>query len=215
MRLVLAAGGGITATFLLFLLMHMLISGEQGFTGAMESGGIVDFIRVREEEIIRVKKRALPEEPPPPDRPPPPPQIQLADQAAEPSPVALDMGIPTIAVPVTTGNGPNIGPYIGRWSPGDPAAEGDVIPIVRIDPEWPRQALIEGTDGWVEVEFTILPDGSVEDPVVTASEPPRLFDRNALRAILRWKFKPRIIEGEAVSRRAAQRIDFVMDPEAP
>jgi protein TonB len=195
MRLVLAAGGGITATFLLFLLMHMLISGEQGFTGAMESGGIVDFIRVREEEIIRVKKRALPEEPPPPDRPPPPPQIQLADQAAEPSPVALDMGIPTIAVPVTTGNGPNIGPYIGRWSPGDPAAEGDVIPIVRIDPEWPRQALIEGTDGW--------------------AEPPRLFDRNALRAILRWKFKPRIIEGEAVSRRAAQRIDFVMDPEAP
>ena len=214
MRFVLAAGGGIAATLLLFLLMHALISGEQGFTGSTD-GGIVDFVRVRQEESIRVKKRALPEEPPPPDRPPPPPQIQIADQTAKPSPLMLDMGIPTIAVPVTTGKGPYIGPYVGQWSPGDPAAEGDVIPIVRIDPEWPRQALIEGTDGWVEVEFTILPDGSVEDPVVTDSEPPRLFDRNALRAILRWKFKPRIIEGEAVSRRAAQRIDFVMDPEAP
>lgn len=211
MRFVLAAGGGIAATLLLFLLMHALISGEQGFTGATAGGGIVDFVRVRQEEIIQTKRRALPEEPPPPDRPPPPPQIQLADQAANLSPVALDLGIPTIVVPVTTGNGPNI----GRWSPGDPAAEGDVIPIVQVDPEWPREALIEGKDGGVEVEFTILPDGSVEDPVITASEPPRLFDRNALRAILRWKFKPRIVDGEPVSRRAAQRIDFVFNPEAP
>ena len=90
-----------------------------------------------------------------------------------------------------------------------------MIPIVRIDPQWPREALIEGTEGWVEVEFTILPDGSVEDPIVTDSEPRGLFDRNALRAILRWKFKPRVVDGEAVSRRAEQRIDFILNPEAP
>jgi protein TonB len=121
--------------------------------------------------------------------------------------VALDIEIPDISMSVASGNGP----YIGQWSPGDAAAEGDVIPIVRIDPQWPREALLEGTSGWVEVEFTILPDGSVADPEVLQSDPPRLFDRNALRAILRWKFKPRIVDGQPVERRAVQRIDFMLN----
>jgi protein TonB len=207
MRFFVAAGVGITAALLLFLLMHTLISGDQEFAASDSSGGMVDFIRVREDEITQLKERTPPKEPPPPDRPPPPPQIRLSDQSDRPPPVALDIEMPNIAVPVSTGNGP----YLGQWSAGDPAAEGDVIPIVRIDPQWPREALLAGTEGWVEVEFTILADGSVADPEVLDSEPPRLFDRNALRAILRWKFKPRIVDGEAVERRAVQRIDFILN----
>lgn len=204
MRFLIAAGVGLTAALLLFWLMHALISGEQAFPSADSGGGVVDFVRVREEEITQLKERVPPREPPPPDRPPPPPRIRLTEQSTKPPPVALDIEVPDVSVPVSTGGGP----YIGQWSPGDPAAEGDVVPIVRIDPQWPREALIEGTEGWVEVEFTILPDGSVADPEVLRSEPPRLFDRNAVRAILRWKFKPRIVDGEAVARRAVQRIDF-------
>jgi protein TonB len=206
MRFTIAAGAGITVALLLFLLMHTLISGDQEFTGADLGGNIVDFIRIREDEITQTKERVRPQEPPPPDRPPPPPQLRVADRS-KPPPVALDIEMPLISVPVATGNGP----YIGQWSPDDAAAEGDVVPIVRIDPQWPREALIEGTEGWVEVEFTILADGSVADPSVLQSEPPRLFDRNALRAILRWKFKPRIVDGQAVERRAVQRIDFVLN----
>ncbi len=61
------------------------------------------------------------------------------------------------------------------------------------------------------VEFTITEDGGVEDPDVLESEPRRMFDRNAIRAILKWKFKPRIIDGKPVRRRATQRIDFELD----
>jgi protein TonB len=206
MRFFVAAGAGIAVSLLLFLLMHTLISGEQEFADADRVGGVVDFVRIREDEITRLKERVPPEEPPPPDRPPPPPQIKLAD-TSKPPPTALDIEMPAVSVPVSMGNGP----YLGQWSPEDPAAEGDVVPIVRIDPQWPREALLEGTEGWVEVEFTILPDGSVADPTVLASEPPRLFDRSARNAILRWKFKPRIVEGQAVARRAVQRIDFVLN----
>ena len=53
--------------------------------------------------------------------------------------------------------------------------------------------------------------GSVRDPQVIDSKPPRVFDREAIRAILRWKFKPRVIDGTAVSRRAVQTIDFNLD----
>jgi protein TonB len=206
MRFIIAAGAGTAVALLLFLLMHTLISGEQEFDGASGSGGIVDFVRVREDEITQLKERVRPEEPPPPDRPPPPPQIRISN-TDKPPPVALDIEMPAVSVPVSTGSGP----YIGQWSADDPTAEGDVIPIVRIDPRWPREALIEGTEGWVEVEFTILADGTVADPVVLQSEPPRLFDSAARAAILRWKFKPRIIDGVAVERRAVQRIDFVLN----
>jgi len=207
MRFFVAAGAGITAALLLFLLMHTLISGDQEFATGDLNGGMVDFIRVREDEITQLKERVAPKEPPPPDRPPPPPQIRVSNQPDRSPPVALDIEVPMISVPVSAGNGP----YIGRWTAGDPAAEGDVIPIVRIEPQWPREALLEGTEGWVEVEFTILADGSVADPEVLQSEPPRLFDRNAVRAILRWKFKPRIVDGQAVERRAVQRIDFILN----
>lgn len=210
MRFVIAAGAGISAAVLLFLLMHTLISGEQEFTSDELTGGMVDFIRVREDEITQLKERTPPREPETPDRPPPPPQLHVTAQATQAPSAVLDIDVPLVSVPVSTGGGP----FIGQWSPGDAASEGDVIPIFRFEPQWPREALIEGTEGWVEVEFTILPDGSVEDPVVIDSEPPRLFDRNAMRAILRWKFKPRIVDGEAVSRRAAQRIDFILNEQA-
>ena len=66
-------------------------------------------------------------------------------------------------------------------------------------------------EGFVTVQFTITETGSVTSPRVLESSPPRVFDRAAMRAILRWKFKPRIIDGVAVSRTATQTLDFTLD----
>ena len=60
----------------------------------------------------------------------------------------------------------------------------------------------------MEIEFTIEADGSVADPKIIDSNPRRMFDRNAIRAIYKWKFKPRIIDGKPVARRARQRLEF-------
>jgi protein TonB len=67
---------------------------------------------------------------------------------------------------------------------------------------------MRGLEGWVQVRFTINPDGSVADPEVVAAEPPRIFNREAVRAILRWKFRPRIVDGQPVAREAEQLIEF-------
>ncbi|MDH3839814.1 MAG: energy transducer TonB, partial [Chromatiales bacterium] len=139
-------------------------------------------------------------------KPPPPPKLSVQD-TSKPPPVPMNIDMPKIDVPVATGGGP----YLGNWQENMSAAEGDVIPIVRIDPQWPREALLNGIEGWVKVEFTILADGTVTDPVVLEAEPRRMFDRNALRAILKWKFKPRIIDGKPVERRATQTIEFSLD----
>ncbi len=206
MRYLISTGAGLVVALLLFLFMHTLISGGQRFDASAAGGKVVEFIRVQPDEMTRLKDRVPPKKPPEPKKPPTPPKVKIAD-STRPPPVPLNMEMPTVSVPVSTGSGP----YIGQWTPGDPAAEGDVIPIVRIDPQWPREALLSGTEGWVMVEFTITEDGSVTDPRVMESEPRRLFDRNAIRAILKWKFKPRVIDGKPVRRRATQRIDFKLD----
>jgi protein TonB len=118
------------------------------------------------------------------------------------------METPTIDISLGAGGGP----FLGAWNPGDVGSDGDVIPIIRINPQYPRDALMQGTEGWVDLEFTILQDGTVADASVVAAMPQRIFNRAALRAIYRWKFKPRIVDGVAVARRASQRIEFNLEP---
>jgi protein TonB len=206
MRYVISVFAGLVVALLLFLLMHSLISGGEGFAKTDDAGKIVNFIRIREDELTETKERRKPPPPEKPKEPPPPPKLVVQNQD-KPPPTPLDMETPDIDVPIGGGSGP----YIGAWSPGQASAEGDVVPIVKIDPQWPREALLNGIEGFVEVEFTITPDGSVADVEVLNAEPRRLFVRDAIRAVLKWKFKPRIVDGQAVAWRATQRIEFKLE----
>ncbi|GIS40393.1 MAG: hypothetical protein Ct9H90mP13_02390 [Pseudomonadota bacterium] len=98
------------------------------------------------------------------------------------------------------------GPFLGNWA-GNPLAEGDVLPIVRIDPQWPREALVEGLRD-MYCKSLIAADGSVASAVVVESVPRRMFDRNVIRAVLKWKFKPRIVNGVPVKRESDTKVGF-------
>lgn len=205
MRFVASTALGLFVALILFWVMDTLISGSSSITRSDDSAVRLDFIKVAQDELENIKKRTPPPEPEPPEKPPPPPKITV-DNPDQPARNMPKMEMPRISLGLTSGSGP----YLGNWSAGDPTAEGDVIPIVRIEPQFPREALLKGIGGWVEVEFTIEPDGSVSNPKVTDSQPARIFDRNALRAIYKWKFKPRIVDGKPVARRAKQRMDFTV-----
>jgi len=101
--------------------------------------------------------------------------------------------------------------FLGNFQQVDQTAEGDIIPVVVIRPMYPREAALNGVEGWVKIEFTITEVGTVKNPRVIDSQPARIFNREAIRAILKWKFKPRVVDGIAVERRAMQIIDFTLD----
>jgi protein TonB len=75
-----------------------------------------------------------------------------------------------------------------------------VAPLVRVNPEYPRRALERGIEGWVHVRFTVTAAGTVKDLVVVDSEPKGVFDEAASKAVLRWRYNPRVENGVAVER---------------
>lgn len=75
-------------------------------------------------------------------------------------------------------------------------------------PVYPIAAARARQEGWVEVEFTVGPDGSVQNAHVVASEPGRIFDREAISAVQRAKFEPRLVNGEPVASTLRRRIEF-------
>jgi protein TonB len=120
------------------------------------------------------------------------------------------MNMPNLDIPLVGGEGI----FLGNFQQVDQTAEGDIIPVVVIRPVYPRDAAISGIEGWVKIEFTITEVGTVKDPQVVDAKPARVFNRAAIRAILKWKFKPRVVDGVAVDRRASQIIDFTLDDSA-
>ena len=196
---------GVAVTLVLFFIMQALIdSGDQAYRSDSD-GQIMEFVRIKDDESLSLKDRRKPKKPEPPKEPPPPPKM-IVEKQVKPTMNKVKIDIPNIDLPTIAGGGP----FLGNWA-GNPLAEGDVLPIVRIDPQWPREALVEGIEGFVIVEVIIAADGSVASAVVVESVTRRLFDRNVIRAVLKWKFKPRIINGVAVERRAIQRLDFSLD----
>jgi protein TonB len=206
LRVLISAMVALAVTFGLFLFMYKLIS--LGGDRRSELGAIagIHFGPVEIPDEIVSRSRRKPKKPPPPKDPPPPPRMQISkmDQQVQNMP---RMDIPNIDVPLVGGEGM----FLGNFQQVDRTAEGDIIPVVVIRPMYPREAAMSGTEGWVKVEFTITEAGTVKNPRVVDSKPPRIFNREAIRAIVKWKFKPRVVEGVAVERRATQIIDFTLD----
>lgn len=85
-------------------------------------------------------------------------------------------------------------------------SDRDVVPLVRINPEYPQRALTRGIEGWVQVQFTITESGSVADAKVVDAQPKGMFDDAAIKAISRWRYNPKVEDGVAVARKGIQTI---------
>ena len=190
---------GFVIAVIFFLLLAYIVKPSSESLKNENSFRVVDFIRLKKDTSLREKTRTIPDRPEPPKKPPPPdlvtPELQAPPQAPN-----LDIEFPDIAVPTDFK-----GAFLGPQNAG---GNSQVVPLVRINPQYPRNELLVGVEGWVKVRFTVEPDGSVSSPKVIQSKPPRVFDTAALRAIKKWKFKPKVVNGVAVQQDGTQLIEF-------
>jgi protein TonB len=92
-------------------------------------------------------------------------------------------------------------------------SESTLQRISKVDPNYPQRALDQLVSGWVELQFTVAIDGSVQDVVVMDSQPHVTFDKSAMAALRRWRYQPVVRDGVAVPQRAVVRMRFTaVDP---
>ena len=65
-----------------------------------------------------------------------------------------------------------------------------------------------GKTGYVTVRITVDENGRVIEAKVVDSRPPRIFDAAAIKAVNKWKFKPRVVNGVAQQQVGETTIDF-------
>lgn len=172
--------------FGLFWLMQYLITTADRGLDESAYGHVVDFVRVKPDENIE-RKKPKPEKPPQPDEPPP-----------EPPPPSMENLTPeTQAMAVSA---VNVDPKINLSSSGFGLApsDGEYLPIVKVTPIYPRRALSRGIEGYVIVEFTVTKQGTTKDHRIVESKPPGVFDTAALQAASKFKYKPRVVDGEPI-----------------
>lgn len=184
---------------LLFGMQALIKSGDSALTEPPQ-GNVLDFVRLKQEESVQKKERK-PKKPPKPEEPPPPmEQPQMAPQTADASQSSFDFGA-DISADVSLEGGLAL-----------ESGDGEYLPIVKVAPVYPRRALQRGIEGYVIVEFTVDKTGAVKSPKVVEAKPEGLFDRAAMDAALKFKYKPRVVNGEATEVTGVQnRITFEMN----
>jgi TonB family protein len=80
-----------------------------------------------------------------------------------------------------------------------------------VQPAYPLKARERGTEGWVELEFTVAETGAVKDITVHSASPTGVFEQAAIGALSQWRYKPVVHDAQAVAQRARIRIRFAMD----
>jgi protein TonB len=175
-------GSAVTVS-LLFVMQLLIVTGKQALTDPRERHKL-EFVRVKRNENLNVED-IIPEKPPKPPETPPETPPQDMDNVNPDAPT-INVAPPTVNANTDIG-GPG----------GMNIAEGDYLPIVRVAPVYPARALSRGLEGFVDLSFTVTTTGSVKDPIVLQSTS-SLFERAAIRAVLKFKYKPRVVDGVPV-----------------
>ena len=175
-----AVGGAVTFG-LLFMMQLLIATGEEAVTDT-DRIRLDEFVRVERNEVIETKKQK-PEKPPEPEVPPEMPEPQTSNQFDN-----------SMSVSVTA---PSTQVNLNVTGVGFGVSDGEYLPIVKVAPVYPSRALSRGLEGYVIVEFTVTQTGAVKDVFVVESTS-SLFERAAVQAAYKFKYKPRVIDGVAV-----------------
>lgn len=193
---VVAAG----VTFGLFTLMRVLVELTEVKLEDTGKRKAIDFVRLKRESTTEVKKRELPSRQRP-EAPPEAPKMQMS--SGGPGALSVASSTPQFDTGLNLKGGLNLGPA---------PADTEAVPVVRVEPIYPRQAAERQIEGWVTMQFDIGPSGAVQNVRVIAEDPKGVFSAAAVAAVKKWKYKPKVIDGKAlVTRGVKVRLTFNLD----
>jgi protein TonB len=115
----------------------------------------------------------------------PPPDLDTPD-------VDMDMDVEVINI------APQAQVDVSIGTGGGLTNDGEYLPIVKVAPIYPRRAQTRGISGYCIVEYTVTASGAIRDPVAVDCDPSGVFEKASVKASLKFKYKPRVVDGEPI-----------------
>ncbi len=197
----LLVSAGIAFSLVLFYCMAMMIAPSGDLRRGDSQEFVISFTRSKDLSRAEVRDRKLPEKPAEPqEKLPQPKAIAKSTEAPKPD---MQFETPKLSLALSDlSSGPSTGISVaansGQGAPSN--ADSAPVPLVRIEPQYPRQAAMSGQEGWVQLSFNISQTGEVQGVKIVSSQPARVFDRAASNAVLKWKYRPQLRDGKPVVR---------------
>ena len=168
----------LAVTLALFYLMKTLIETDEIKIETIPTI-IIDLVKPLEMREVIVESQT--------PTPPPPPAVE----PEPPTPVFPGEKITKIHTGPKDPDVPSADITIGGFT------DGGYLPLVRVEPTYPRSAITRGIEGYTVVEFDITAQGIVQNPRVLVAFPSNIFNAASLKAISKFKYKPRVDNGVA------------------
>ncbi|ROO70513.1 outer membrane transport energization protein TonB [Vibrio crassostreae] len=150
-----------------------------------------NMVMVEQEQEVQRRQRAVPEKP---EMPEPPPEAQPSQSQAEVTPLNSMSSLPSLDLNTSVD-----GLAINAPTFSDFGSNQQAMPLYRVEPRYPAKALKRGAEGHVIMSFTIDETGRPIDIQVTDANPRRMFEREAMRALKKWKYQPKVVDGKAIA----------------
>jgi protein TonB len=183
LRVLIGAGLAAVVTTILFYIMPLLIELADKSLNEEPATKIAD-ITMPDRDIDINLNEVKPDKPDDPEEPPP--ELDQPDiEDVDVNPDAVNMS-PKISSKISIGMGAGIG------------TDGEYLPIVKVAPIYPRRANSRGVEGTCIVDYTVTKTGTTRDVVATDCQPKGYFERASVKAAMKFKYKPRVIDGEAI-----------------
>ncbi len=181
-RLILGALLALPVAGGLFFIMQYLIATADPKIDDDKGRKVAD-IHMPEREIETNVKEQKPDKVDDPEEPPP--DLDTPD-------LDMDMNVEVV------NTAPQASVDVEISTTGMSSGDGEYLPIVKVAPIYPRRAQTRGITGYCIVEYTVTTSGAIRDPVAVDCQPSGVFEKASVKAALKFKYKPRVVDGEAI-----------------
>ncbi|MGJ8662163.1 MAG: TonB family protein [Marinicella sp.] len=193
----------ITAT--LFVGMLSLLKGKQSVISTQDLDLNFSFVKNYKEPVVKPPKEHIK-----------PKQEKVVQPPTMPEMTLDTVDSPENLLPENASKGKNLNLLAEISMPGagthtGPMADNPGTIKAAIAPMYPQQPLINKTEGWVKIKIDVNEFGLVSSATVIDAKPARVFNTAAIKAVKKWKFHPKTIDGKAVPFQATQTIEFKLD----
>lgn len=199
LALLLATG----VTLMLFGFMFRLISTDGQLADSADRAEMVEFVRLKRETQTRKKQRQKKE--PPKVKKPAIPKVSASTPQSNPATQVLNISVPNVQADVSVSAGQS---FLSGAKVGMGFGDSDVLPLVKARAVYPQAALSRGISGNVTAKLIINERGTVDKVEILEAKPAGVFNREAIRAFYRYKFKPKLLDGKPVPQIVTQTVEF-------